>query len=81
MTDATTYPTFFSFDVETTATVVEAGELLTVGCVPVVHDVEAGWVKHHQHFYMRLAAAEAKRARRRERNLRNEWSQQYGGFW
>lgn len=51
------FPTFFSFDVETTATVVEAGELLTVGCVPVVHDVEAGWVKHHQHFYMRLDVA------------------------
>lgn len=51
------FPTFFSFDVETTATVVEAGELLTVGCVPVVHDVEAGWVKFPQHFYMRLDVA------------------------
>ena len=50
----TDYPTFFSFDVETTATVVEAGELLTVGCVPVVHDDEAGWTKFPQHFYMRL---------------------------
>ena len=43
----------YSFDVETTATVVGAGELLTVGCVPVVHTDE-GWVKHPQHFYMRV---------------------------
>jgi hypothetical protein len=47
------FPTFFSFDVETTATVVEAGELLTVGCVPVVRAAD-GWVKFPQHFYMRL---------------------------
>ena len=53
MTDATTYPTFFSFDVETTSKVASAGELLTVGCVPVVRTAD-GWVKYPQHFYMRV---------------------------
>jgi hypothetical protein len=45
--------TFFSVDVETSATVHTAGYLLTVGIVPVVH-VDGAWQVHPRSFYVRL---------------------------
>lgn len=46
-------PTFFSVDVETTATEVSMGYLLTVGIVPVVHDGTT-WAIGDDWLYVRL---------------------------
>jgi hypothetical protein len=68
--------TFFSIDVETTATTVSEGQLLTIGVAPVVQNHDLAWAVHPASLYLRLHFDEIRLAKQGEMYSSMPWWKQ-----